>query len=312
MESIKESFKQIPGYAKFQKDYNALKFKVLNDPTVASFIESHPELTQASIERSLPRLFEYIQEQANCANCPGLANCPNMMKGYQPKLGAGRNTIDLSYEKCELKLQEDKQKSIVSLIKSYFIPKEILEATFDKLHRIDKERKEAIFYATQFVTDVCSGKETKGLYFYGKFGVGKTFLLGAIANKLAERQVQSLIVHTPEFLREIKNSLSEGTFQEKMDLLKKVPVLMLDDIGAENMSPWIRDEVLGVILQFRMMEKLPTLYSSNFDFDLLQEHFYCSEKSGLEEAKAKRIMERIRHITIPVFIGGSKNFRTLS
>lgn len=125
---------------------------------------------------------------------------------------------------------------------------------------------------------MAAGEECKGIYFYGKFGVGKTYLLGAIANRLAERQIPSLLVHTPEFLREMKNSLSDGSFNEKMELLKTVPVLMLDDIGAENMTNWVRDEIIGVILQYRMMERLPTLYSSNYDFSMLEEHFSYSQR----------------------------------
>ena len=39
-----------------------------------------------------------------------------------------------------------------------------------------------------------------------------------------------------------------------------VPVLILDDIGSEMNTQWVRDEVLGPILQFRMLEELPTFF----------------------------------------------------
>ncbi|MDI5788502.1 hypothetical protein PO124_09190 [Bacillus licheniformis] len=41
-------------------------------------------------------------------------------------------------------------------------------------------------------------------------------------------------------------------------MVKSTPILMLDDIGAESMSSWVRDEVLGAILQHRMSQQLPT------------------------------------------------------
>lgn len=44
-------------------------------------------------------------------------------------------------------------------------------------------------------------------------------------------------------------------------------VLVLDDIGAEQHSPWVRDDVLQVILQYRMQENLPTFFTSNLSFD---------------------------------------------
>ena len=39
---------------------------------------------------------------------------------------------------------------------------------------------------------------------------------------------------------------------------------MMDDIGADAMSSWIRDEVFGVILQYRMQEQLPTFFFPTF------------------------------------------------
>ncbi|MDM5200037.1 primosomal protein DnaI [Fictibacillus enclensis] len=311
MESITDAVKKMEGYDQLRRQLDRIKQQVLQDPYVASFMEANPRINEVNLEKGLTKLYEYSKERHQCANCPGLERCPNLMQGYQPVLTAEKNQIDIFYEKCFLKKQDEKQKSMTALIKSYFIPKDILKASFDRLHSIDQDRKEAIGAAAEFVKKVAAGEECKGIYFYGKFGVGKTYLLGAIANRLAERQIPSLLVHTPEFLREMKNSLSDGSFNEKMELLKTVPVLMLDDIGAENMTNWVRDEIIGVILQYRMMERLPTLYSSNYDFSMLEEHFSYSQKGGLEEAKGKRIMERIRHLTVPIFIGGDKNFRSL-
>ncbi|SFD59707.1 replicative DNA helicase loader DnaI [Bacillus sp. OV194] len=310
MESIMDAVKKMEGYGQLKKEYDRIKQHVLTDPYVISFLEQNPDLNQSSIEKGLTKLYEYSKEKNHCSNCPGLNLCPNLMQGYQPELAAERNTIEIYYEKCSLKKQDEKQKSMSALIRSYFIPKDILQASFDRLHSIDQDRREAIGAAWDFVKAASSGEGAKGIYFYGKFGVGKTYLLGAIANALAERQIPSLLVHTPEFLREMKSSLSDGSFNEKMELLKTVPVLMLDDLGAENMTNWVRDEIIGVILQYRMMERLPTLYSSNYDFTMLEEHFSYSQKGGLEQAKAKRIMERIRHLAVPIFIGGDKNFRT--
>ncbi len=46
---------------------------------------------------------------------------------------------------------------------------------------------------------------------------------------------------------------------------------MLDDIGAESMTSWVRDEVIGTVLQHRMSQ-LPTFFSSNFSPDELKHH----------------------------------------
>lgn len=79
---------------------------------------------------------------------------------------------------------------------------------------------------------------------------------------------------------------------------------MLDDLGAESMSSWTRDEVLGPILQYRMQENLPTFFTSNFDFQELEHHLTYSQRGEEEKMKARRIMERIKYLADSVPIDG--------
>ena len=79
---------------------------------------------------------------------------------------------------------------------------------------------------------------------------------------------------------------------------------MIDDIGADSMSAWIRDEVLGVILQHRMQEQLPTFFSSNFNMDQLEQHLSVTQRGDEEPLKAKRIMERVRYLSREIWVIG--------
>lgn len=45
----------------------------------------------------------------------------------------------------------------------------------------------------------------KGLYLYGKFGVGKMFMFVVIVNELVEKEYFFMIVYVFEFVREFKN-----------------------------------------------------------------------------------------------------------
>lgn len=95
----------------------------------------------------------------------------------------------------------------------------------------------------------------------------------------------------------MKQSIQKDTVGEKLDTVKKAPILMLDDIGADSMSSWVRDDILGVILQYRMQEQLPTFFSSNFDMlQLENEHLRVTQRGEDEPLKAKRIMERVRFL----------------
>jgi primosomal protein DnaI len=142
------------------------------------------------------------------------------------------------------------------------------------------------------------------LYLAGSFGIGKTYLLGAIARDLAEAGFSSTLLHFPSFAVEMKQAIGKDQVAEKMEAIKKAPILMLDDIGADAMSSWIRDEVFGVILQYRMQEQLPTFFTSNFTMLELEKHLSVTQRGEEEPLKAKRIMERIRYLTKEVNMSG--------
>lgn len=140
------------------------------------------------------------------------------------------------------------------------------------------------------------GKSPKGLYLTGSFGSGKTYLIAALFNEMAKRGVRSALIYYPELLRSLKSSFSSD-YEERFRYIKRVPLLLLDDIGAENVTAWSRDEVLGPILQYRMEEGLSTFFTSNLNLEELESNFII-KSSSLEKVKARRIMERIKQLTI--------------
>ena len=75
----------------------------------------------------------------------------------------------------------------------------------------------------------------------------------------------------PEFLRELKGRFGED-YNEVFNKVRKAPLLLLDDIGAETVTNWNRDEILGSLLQYRMQEGLPTFFTSNNTIKELEEH----------------------------------------
>ena len=304
MEKINRTLKRLASNESFQKRYEEQRKQVLNHPDIHDFLTEHQnELNQASIEKSISKLYEYTQQSKECNRCDSLDRCINFMKGYHPDLVLVRNSIDVVYKRCPRKVMADEHKKNQKLIKSLYVPRDILEATFEDFEG-DEGRLDAGDKAATFLMNYEAGLKPKGLYLYGKFGVGKSYLLGAIANELAKKQISSMIVYVPELLREMKSAIGDNTLNEKIEALKKESILMLDDIGAEAVSSWTRDEVLGPILQFRMLEKLPTFFTSNFDFQGLEHHLTYSQRGEEEKMKARRIMERIRSLSEPVLVEG--------
>lgn len=187
------------------------------------------------------------------------------------------------------------------------MPKEIKEASLKEVYTDDKSRVPIIRYFKEFIDKYNKKEEPKGLYLTGSFGSGKTYLVAALLNEMARKKVCCALVYYPEFLRSLKSSF-QTDYNERFNFIKTSPILLLDDIGAENESNWSRDEVLGPILQYRMQNHLPTFFTSNLTLEELETALSITS-SGVDKVKARRIIERIKQLTIPMELIG-KNRRS--
>lgn len=287
----------------FKENYMKIKNEVLEDPEIREFLSLHPELSRREVDKNLIKLYEYKTQSKQCDKCKSLGSCINMLNGYSPILKTENNEIHLQYEKCHSRVTYEKQKEQRELIQSLYMPKEILHASIDEID-MQSERNLAIKEMVDFIENAKTGLPAKGLYFYGPFGVGKTYFLGAIANRLKEDNISSMIIYMPEFVREIKASLKDDSLNAKVEYFKKAEVLMIDDIGAESQSAWFRDEILGSILQYRMMEGLPVFFTSNYTLDQLEGQLAITNRGSIETVKAGRIIERIKQVSKEVQISG--------
>lgn len=310
MERINDTISRITNKKNFQERYETIRKEILQHPDVQAFLKDHQgEITSSMIDRSLGKLYEFITQAKNCRECRSLEECNSIIPGYEPKLVLKNDGIDVHYVPCLLKILADKKREAEKLIQCVHVPREILEANFGDITLETPGRIKAVKKAERFVERYTDGHFQKGLYLYGPFGTGKTYLLGAIANALALKKVASMIVYVPEFVRELKQSIHDHTLEEKINFVKQAPVLMFDDIGAESMSSWVRDEVYGPILQYRMLEKLPTFFTSNFSLRDLEHHLTYTQRGEEEKLKAGRIIERIQFLAEPVkYDGPNKRF----
>lgn len=233
------------------------------------------------------------EELKNCSKCKSVYECKNKLNGcvYFPKIIDSRLSFD--YVECKYKKEFLKSEEMKSLC--FYEPLEIRNASMKDIDLTDKKRKDVIKWINKFYKDYKINRNIKGLYLHGSFGSGKSFLLASLFNELAKSNVKSIIVYYPELLRSLKESFNDD-FETRMSNLKTVDLLLIDDLGAESVTPWSRDEILGTILQYRMDSKLPTFFTSNLNKEELSEHLAYT-KNNVDMAKSKRIIERINQLT---------------
>ncbi len=262
------------------------------------------KLTHEILMKYTSRLETCVLESNNCKDCKGLEYCKNELNGFYLNHKINQDNLSFYYQACKYKESEVKEKN--KNIYLFDIPEAIAKARMKDIFTSDKNRKETILWLQNFVKTYDIKNPSKGLFLHGNFGCGKTYLIVAAFNELSKKDIKSAAVHFPELLRDLKASFDDD-FKEKFEMIKKVPLLLIDDIGAENLSPWARDEVLGTILQFRMDSKLTTFFTSNFNMEELENHLSLT-KGNTDKLKARRIMERIRTLTIDLEMN-SENLR---
>lgn len=289
-------------FAKFFKGEDAQKYEhmlreVLGDPEIQAFLAQHQdEIDEDGIAKSVSRLYEYFQVKAKLKQ-----GDERQTGGYTPNLRISNHMVEIYYAPTAYLRAKQAARKKDQRFKVFNMPKNTKQANLDDFAISGQhgQRLEAYTAVLEFASQVIENPQvfTKGIYLQGSFGIGKTFLMAGMANYLVEQGVQVTMVNYPSFVVDVKNALSDNTTSLYINKVKNAQVLVLDDIGADQSSSWVRDEVLGVILQYRMQEQLPTCFTSNLSMQQLQEEYLAVNNRGEKEPlKARRIMERVRFL----------------
>lgn len=234
-------------------------------------------------------LMETVEELNNCGSCPGLIYCKNRLDGHIMYPEKNGNQIIFSYAPCKFE-KERKEKEANRMTRD----KELALASMKDIDGTDKKRMPVVKWLVEFCKNYDRTGNHKGLYLHGTFGCGKTYLISAAFNELAKKRISTEIVYLPELLRDLKGDFD--SFADKIDYLENVDLLLIDDIGAEKVTEWSRDEILGTILQHRMNNYKTTFFTSNLTISELEEHLIITSNID-EKVKARRIIERVRQLT---------------
>lgn len=274
---------------KIEKELEKELQKSLKDEDFCNLVKRN-KLPRDITLKNNTKLMDTCDELKNCKTCKGLFMCKNKVSGHVLYPVFSDETLKFIYMPCkyqkELIKKESEKKEKLNEIKN---------ARMKDIDIEDKNRYKVIKWLKKYFDDYEKVNTLKGLYLHGSFGSGKTYLISALFNELEiSKDAITEVVYLPETLRNMKEDFS--LVEDKVNYLKNVDILLIDDIGAENVTAWGRDEILGTILQYRMNNKLSTFFTSNLTLEELEVHLSLSKNSE-DKVKARRIIERIKELT---------------
>ena len=104
------------------------------------------------------------------------------------------------------------------------------------------------------------------LVLVGPFGCGKTHLAVAIAKELLKQGKTVLVQTVPDLLDNLRTTFDPRaemlSFNDLFDHMKTADLLVLDDYGAENTTPWAVEKLFQ-ILNYRYNMALATVITTN-------------------------------------------------
>ncbi len=135
------------------------------------------------------------------------------------------------------------------------------------------------------------------LIFLGGYGSGKTHLAAAIANYRAGLGDPPLFVMVPDLLDHLRATFSPNSnvaFDRRFDEIRMAPLLVLDDLGTQSMTPWVKEK-LYQLFNYRYNAELPTVITTSDSLDEMDPRI----RSRLLDGKLCSIYA----ITVPAYHG---------
>ena len=282
-------------------DERRLYEQLSSDPAVHRLLKTRG-IPEAELPNHLYTFARWQKEVEPCRGCKNLSSCRQKKKGYHMGL-AWEGLLVETLEAC--RYEREKEQSLAHL--NQYLVSDLghdFETAF--FQNISGEQEERAY--NQTVMEVYQRYlDGKGVYLYGNMGTGKTYLAACAANQAAKEGKKPAFIHYPAFCDRLARMYYSGEYRQEAERCRYADLLVIDDIGAEEVTARNRMVLLS-ILDSRMQNGKMTWFTGNGDFNMLQNHLRY-DSAGEDTASADRIIERIRVLAKPIRLDG-KDRRT--
>lgn len=213
-----------------------------------------------------------------------------------------RKRIEEGKKRDEEDKKRQRQYRLDRLIENSMMDEQFKSCTFEN-YKVDKYNKKIYQLAKRYCEKWPEMlKNNIGLMFYGKQGIGKSYASFCIANYLLERFIPVVAVSSIALLERFKknyNSYGNDGEYEILNQLKQADLLILDDLGAENDTNWVKEKLYEII-DTRDRQNKPLIITTNLTTQQLQEKL--TGKDGVN-----RTYDRIVKMCQPIEVVGKSH-----
>lgn len=205
---------------------------------------------------------------------------------------------EFDLEQEEKQRQEKYRKIINSIYKDNYMKKRLQKYNFKNL--VDTYEDTTIINQLIKFTDLCIKSEMKnGLIIYGNIGYEKTYLAACIANKMIGQNKIVLMEKSSSIIDKIKESFNKDGLSEMqiIELYSNVDMLIIDDLGNENISKWALEKLYKIISN-RYDNELPIVITTRYNKEQLIEQLFTENDTEIAEEIVEVLNEMCYGISI--------------
>lgn len=275
-----------PNYL-FEEDQQLLKEMLTayyNCPAAVKYIKSL-NIPDDLAEQEIVKIYDLVQDLNYCKKCPGFNNCQKSTPHLVTKIIYQDGVISREIVPCKeyLKVVKFRNQFIVR-----DFPDEWLSSELKKIDAT-KERKEIIAKYNA----INKGEDSGWIYIMGEAGTGRTFVAANITLDIAKNEKGPIAFIDASYrFKELQSKKDNDAFNTLLEKYQNAPVLVIDDLGNEFKSDFVRESILFPILNYRSRNHLFTIITSDFDINDISTMYLTNQASKPKCEQIKRLLKR--------------------